>query len=115
MSEMTNKSIKFLLQELQGWVGSEITIEKKERNDLDKNTLALSGVEIANQVEDEDDYVDPHTIQLKGNGTVLQKNGNTFKLPLDSYELPIHELYSIEASSELLTVKTDRATYILKK
>lgn len=110
-----NKSIEFLLHELDEWVGSEITIEKQERDDLDKNKLKLEDVEIVRQLEDEDDYVDPYSIQLKGRGTVYQKDGKTSKLPLDSYQLPIHELHSIEASSEFLTIKTDRATYILKK
>lgn len=111
----TNKSIEFLLHELNDWVGSEMTIEKQERDDLDKNTLNLKGVEIVRQLEDEDDYVDPYTIELSGNGTVYQKDGKTSKLPLDSYQLPLHELHSIEASNELVTIKTDRATYILKK
>ena len=115
MTEMTNKSIEFLLNELNQWVGSDITIEKKERDDLDTNKLALSGVEIVRQLEDEDDYVDPYTIQLQGHGTVYQKDGRSSKLPLDSYELPLHELHSIEASNEFLTIKTDRATYVLKK
>jgi hypothetical protein len=115
MTEMTNKSIEFLLNELNDWIGSEITIEKKERDDFDINKLDLNGVEIVRQLEDEDDYVDPFTIQLQGNGTVYQKDGKSSKLPLDSYELPIHELHSIEASSEFLTIKTDRATYVLKK
>ncbi|MCT8137906.1 hypothetical protein H1D32_09150 [Anaerobacillus sp. CMMVII] len=114
MSEMTNKSIEFLLKELNHWVGSEITIEKQERNDIDENKLALTGVEVVKQLEDEDDYVDPFTIQLQGKGSVLQ-SGKTTRLPLNSYELPIHELHSIEASNEFLTIKTDRATYVLKK
>lgn len=115
MSEMKNKSVEFLVNELNDWVGSEITIEKKERNDIDKNKLALEGVEIVKQIEDEDDYVDPFTIQLQGNGTVFQKGGKSIKLPLSSYELPLRELHSIEASEEFLTIKTDRATYVLKK
>lgn len=115
MGQLTNDSIKILLNDLNEWVGSEITIEKQERDDLDVNKLTLDGVDIVNQIEDEDDYVDPHTIQLKGNGSIIQKDGSTVHLPLDSYDLPIQELYSIEASSELVTLKTDRATYILKK
>ena len=115
MTKFTNEKIKFLLQELNNWVGSEITIEKEERNDLDKNTLALEDVEIVKQIENEDDYVDPYSIELKGKGTVLHQNRKATKLPLDSYELPLHELHSIEASNEFLTVKTDRATYIIKK
>ncbi|OIJ12742.1 hypothetical protein BKP35_09165 [Anaerobacillus arseniciselenatis] len=115
MTKFTNSKIKFLLQELNDWVGSEITIEKEERNDLDKNTLSLENVEIVKQVENEDDYVDPYSIELQGKGTVIQDGRKSTKLPLDSYELPLHELHSVEASSELLTVKTDRATYKLKK
>lgn len=113
--QFTNKSIELLLHELNDWVGAEITIEKQEGDDLDKNKLKLQGVEIVRQLEDEDDYVDPYAIQLSGSGTVYQKNGKTSKLPLDSYQVPIHKLHSIEASDELLTVKTDRATYIIKK
>ncbi|RXI97875.1 hypothetical protein DS745_16075 [Anaerobacillus alkaliphilus] len=115
MSEMTNKSIEFLLKELNSWVGSEITIEKEELNDLDKNTIALSGVEIVRQLEDDDDYVDPYTIQLQGHGSVIKDDRSSVDLPLDSYELPLHQLESIEASAELLTIKTDRAKYTLKK
>lgn len=115
MTKFTNQKINLLLHELNDWVGSEITIEKKERDDLDKNTLSLDGVDIVKQIVDEDDYVDPYTIELKGNGTVVHKNGQSSKLPLDSYELPLHELHSIEASKEFITVKTDRATYVLKK
>lgn len=115
MSKLTNKSIEYLLQQLNGWVGSTITIEKLERNDLDMNKISLKGVEIVRQLEDEDDYVDPYTIQLQGHGNVNQENGHKYKLPLDSYELPIRELLSVEASAELLTIKTDRATYTLKK
>lgn len=111
----TNKSIELLLHQLDDWVGAEITIEKQEQGDIDKNKLKLQGVEIIRQLEDEDDYVDPYSIQLNGSGTVYQKNGKTSKLPLDSYQLPIHQFHSVEASNELLTVKTDRATYILKK
>ncbi len=115
MSEMTNKSIEFLLKELNGWVGSDITIEKEELNDLDRNTIALSGVEIVKQLEDEDDYVDPYTIQLQGHGSVIKEDRSSVKLPLDSYELPLHELVAVEASAELLTIKTDRATYTIKR
>ncbi|WNF35194.1 hypothetical protein RJD24_12000 [Bacillaceae bacterium IKA-2] len=110
-----NKSIELLLHELNDWVGASITIEKQERDDIDKNRIKLQGVEIIRQLEDEDDYVDPYSIQLTGSGTVYQQNGQTSKLPLDSYQLPVHKLHSIEASNELLTVKTDRATYIFKK
>ncbi|UTW69290.1 hypothetical protein KHA80_20720 [Anaerobacillus sp. HL2] len=47
---------------------------------------------------------------------MVQKDGSTIHLPLDSYELPIQETcIRSEASSELVTLKTDRATYILKK
>lgn len=115
MTKYTNAKINYLLKELNNWVGSEITIEKEEREDLDKNKIKLENVEIVKQIENEDDYVDPYSIELQGKGTVIDKSGKSLKLPLDSYELPLHELHSIEASTEFLTVKTDRATYTLKK
>ncbi|MGO4886511.1 hypothetical protein ACJ2A9_02025 [Anaerobacillus sp. MEB173] len=112
--EMTNKKIEYLMQELTNMKGSEITIEKEERHDIDRNTLELENVSIVKQARDDDDYVDPYTIQLKGKGTVINKNGSS-PLPLNSYELSLKELHSIEASNEFLTIKTDRGTYILKK
>ncbi|MCD8501091.1 MAG: hypothetical protein LRY71_04685 [Bacillaceae bacterium] len=62
-----------------------------------------------------DDYVDLQTVELQGKGTVLTSDGKSIKLPLDSYELPLHHLHSVEASGELLTIKTDRATYSIRK
>ncbi len=115
MSEMRNKSIEFILHELTQWIGSEITIEKKERGDFDKNKLSLSGVEIVKQITNEDDYVDPYTIQLQGKGTVEHEEQNATKLPLNSYELPIRELVSVEAANEFVIITTDRGTYELKR
>lgn len=115
MSNYKNKSIEFLLQKLNELKGSEITIEKKERDDLDMNKLVLDNVEIVNQLHDIDDYVDLQTVELQGKGSVITSDGKRMKLPLDSYELPIHQLHSVEASGELLTIITDRATYSIKK
>ncbi|MBU8907421.1 hypothetical protein [Desertibacillus haloalkaliphilus] len=112
MSEK-NKQIESLLDTLNEWKGSDISIEKEEKNDIDKNTMSLEDVAVVQQPNDEDDYVDPYTIELKGIGTVLNHNG-TSQLPLNSYELPLKQLLSFEASNEFLTIKTDRATYILK-
>ncbi|WP_096199616.1 hypothetical protein [Bacillus sp. FJAT-45350] len=114
MTEHTNHQIESIIGKLKSWQGSNISIKKEERDDTDNNELALEEVLIAEQVEDEDDYVDPYTIQLKGKGTVVNHNG-TSSLPLHSYELPLKQLLSFEASKEFMTIKTDRATYIIKK
>lgn len=115
MSEYINKSIEFLLKELNDWKGSEITIEKKELNDVDKHQLSLEAVAVVNQLYDFDNYVELQTIELQGIGSVITDDGKKHKLPLNSYELPMQELHSIETSNELLTIKTDRATYTIKK
>ncbi|MEG9297678.1 hypothetical protein V6B33_14505 [Mangrovibacillus sp. Mu-81] len=112
MTEKTIEQIQSILKELNNWKGTNISINKQEKDDIDRNTLSLEDVEIVHQVRDEDDYVDPYTIQLKGKGTVVYPNG-TPPLPLNSYELPIRQLLSFEVSQGFLTIKTDRATYIL--
>lgn len=114
MTERTDQQIETIIETLSRWKGSEITIKKEELNDIDKNTISLEDVQIARQLEDEDDYVDPYTIELKGKGTVVNHTG-TVKLPLNSYELPLRQLLSFEASKEFMTIKTDRATYVIKK
>jgi hypothetical protein len=113
MTEKTIEQIQSILKELNNWKGTDISINKQEKDDIDRNSLSLEDVEIVHQVRDEDDYVDPYTIQLKGTGTVVYPNG-TSPLPLNSYELPIRQLLSAEVSQGFLTIKTDRATYILK-
>lgn len=115
MTKETNEKIQTIMDTLQDWKGSELEIEKKELGDVDKNTIALEDVEIVKQPHDEEDYVDPYTIELKGKGTIITRNGSAQKLPLNSYELPINQLLAIEASKDLLTIKTDRATYLIKK
>ena len=114
MSSKSNEEIQSILNHLNDWKGEQLSIEKQERDDVDRNTLSLEEVEIVEQVEDTDDYVDPYTIQLRGKGTVVHTNGKA-KLPLNSYELPIRELLSFETSKEFMTIKTDRATYYIKK
>lgn len=113
MTKKTNQDIQSILNTLNDWKGSEILIKKEERDDIDKNEFSLEDVEVVRQVEDEDDYVDPYSIELKGRGTVIKSNG-TSPIPLNSYELPINQLLSFEASKDFLTIKTDRATYFLK-
>lgn len=114
MTKRTNEQIEHILETLNEWKGEKISIEKAERDDIDKNTLSLAEVEVVHQPEDVDDYVDPFSIELRGKGTVVNNTG-TKRLPLDSYELPIKELVSFEASKEFMTIKTDRATYIIRK
>ncbi|WP_026672113.1 hypothetical protein [Alkalihalobacterium bogoriense] len=114
MTKKTNEQIQNILETLQEWKGSNISIQKTERRDIDNNLMELEDVEVVKQLDDEDDYVDPYTIELKGRGTVLNAAGSK-PLPLQSYELPINQLLSFEASQEFLTIKTDRATYVIKK
>ncbi|WP_209122256.1 hypothetical protein [Alkalihalobacillus sp. BA299] len=114
MTDQSNEEIQSILNHLNDWKGEQLSIEKKERDDLDKNTLSLEEVEVVHQMDDTDDYVDPYTIQLRGKGTVVHTNGKA-KLPLNSYELPIKQLLSFETSKEFMTIKTDRATYFIKK
>ena len=114
MTERTDQQIESILDTLSSWKGSQITIKKEELNDVDNNTLSLEDVRISRQLDDEDDYVDPYTIQLKGKGTVINHSGSA-QLPLNSYELPLRQLLSFEASKEFMTIKTDRATYFIKK
>lgn len=113
MTKETNENIQSILNTLNDWKGSKLEIKKVERDDIDRNTFSLEDVDIVKQMGDEDDYVDPYTIELKGRGTVISANGPQ-KLPLNSYELPINQLLSLEASKDLLTIKTDRATYFIK-
>lgn len=113
MAKEPKESIQKILNTLNDWKGSELEIKKEERNDIDKNNFSLEDVEVVRHVEDEDDYVDPYSIELKGRGTVISANG-THTLPLNSYNLPINQLLSFEASKDLLTIKTDRATYFIK-
>ncbi|WP_078554224.1 hypothetical protein [Bacillus alkalicellulosilyticus] len=113
MTKKTNEGIETILDTLEDWKGSNISIQKQERKDIDNNQMKLEDVEIVKQLNDIDDYVDPYTIELKGRGTVLN-TGGTQPLPLQSYELPIKQLVSFEASKEFLTIKTDRATYVIK-
>ncbi|OLO40364.1 hypothetical protein BTR23_07705 [Alkalihalophilus pseudofirmus] len=114
MTEKSYEGIESILNHLKDWKGEQLSIEKNEREDVDRNTLSLEEVEVVHQADDTDDYVDPYTIQLRGKGTVVHSNGKA-KLPLNSYELPIRQLLSFETSKEFMTIKTDRATYYIKK
>lgn len=54
------------------------------------------------------------TIEFQEGSTVILHN-KTSTIPLTYYSLSLDDLLSLEASKDLLTIKTEQATYFIKK
>jgi hypothetical protein len=97
---------------LEKRVGQTIMIRKEEQDDLDETRLHLEHVEYNAHVPTVDDYTEGNSLILHGPGKVVREQGDIV-LPQNTFQIYIDGLSESRAEEEQLSMKTDRAKYLI--
>jgi hypothetical protein len=114
---MTNNwgiQVAEVLQNLEGWQGSNLLVKKVENGDLDQTTMQLQHTDFMQNQPTMDGYISPYVIRLKGDGEV-QMDSVTADLPMSSYEIAMSQVYDVQVHDNMIHLRTDRGDYTITK
>jgi hypothetical protein len=103
-----------LLQNLDGWNGSNLLVQKVENGDLDETAIQLQNTEFLQNKPTMDGYISPVVIRLRGDGEVYT-NHVTSDLPMSSYEIAMSEVHDVQMRDNTIYLKTDRGDYTITR
>ena len=102
-------------QELCSWFEEHknewIVIRKEQSNDIDEIELQVQEVSLLEQNQCTDDYIPNKAIVLRGIGTTQNRDQEKYRLPNDSFEIPLDGSYRSISGDNSFELVTERAHY----
>lgn len=109
--------MKHSLKEVSQWLDShkqqELTIEKRELDDVDQIRLTVDSVELLDGNNCSiDDYLACQALLLRGNGVIVTDIEEA-PLPGGSFSIPLESLREAEVQERQIVLENERGTYTI--